>query len=289
VSRILEFARSHQLLPEAHLYGFALVLENTANGQEAYALGMHSTTGWWWYFPFALLVKTPTGTLLCGAVALGLALRRRQPGSSSGVLLCLPPLLFLLFSMSRNMNIGVRHIMPVLPFLWLGAGAAFPASSTPGQERLKAVVLALAFSGILETALALPGFIGFFNLPAVLVAKPHALLVDSNLDWGQDLGRLKRYMDKAGIAEIKLAYFGSASPRHLGLAHEWLPSFNVYRAMELEWPRAIVRPGDLIAISATTLAGDYVAIPNLREYLKDRLEPVGKVGCSIHLFRVRSQ
>ena len=64
VVRTLRTVRSLRLLPDAYLYGIAVVQENTSLGHDAYALGMHSRTGWVWYFPLAFLVKTPEAWLV---------------------------------------------------------------------------------------------------------------------------------------------------------------------------------------------------------------------------------
>jgi hypothetical protein len=112
------------------------------------------------------------------------------------------------------------------------------------------------------------------------------MLVDSNLDWGQDLARLKGYMDRVGARSLKLSYFGTASPRHLGLSHEVLPGFNSYSRFEPEWPAAReLHPGDLVAISATNLMGVYLEDAQLYRWFR-RLIPVTTVGSSIVVYRI---
>ena len=291
IGNCINFARSHQLLPEAHLFGLALVVENTTNGQDAYALGKVSQTGWWWYFPFALLVKIPSCAWLLVILA-GCCIfkRRKLEFAREYFLLVIPACIFLAFLMTRDMNIGVRHAMPILPFLWTFAGSLGKSLSGLTDQHLwrKGIAALLIVGCIVETASAAPHFLGFFNWPSRVLAHRHTMLVDSNLDWGQDLGRLKRYLEVKEIPEIKLAYFGAASPRHLRLNHQYLPSFNVYLGLEPEWKEADLAPGDVVGISATTLMGVYTRNSYLHEFVTQRLEPLTVIGTSIHLFKVRA-
>jgi 4-amino-4-deoxy-L-arabinose transferase-like glycosyltransferase len=289
VGKAIAVARSARLLPEAHLYGLSLVVRNTSQGHDAFALGLHSQVGWWWYFPLTWLLKTPTCTILLILLAFGSMFRRPAQHPMNDLYLLVPVALFTVFLMTKNMNIGLRHALPILPFLWTLAGAVeLPSSGRIGRWA-PAGALALLAGCVLETVAAAPGHIAFFNAPSRLLSERHHLLVDSNLDWGQDLGRLKRYLDRRGAAGIKLAYFGAASPRQLGLKHEALPSFNVYRDLEPEWKDAVMAPGDLVAISATTLMGVYLGEHDVYRKVLDRLEPIEVVGDSIHVFRVRGR
>jgi hypothetical protein len=140
----------------------------------------------------------------------------------------------------------------------------------------------------LGVAVSLPYDLAYFNFPSTLVWERHEMLVDSNLDWGQDLGRLKAFMDRRGIESIKLAYFGNASPRHLGLTHQILPGVNAYTRFEPEWtPARVWVPGEWVAISATLLEG--VLQDDRRDFYREsfgRMEPVERIGHSILVYRV---
>ena len=104
-------------------------------------------------------------------------------------------------------------------------------------------------------------------------------LVDSNLDWGQDLKRLAAWMRANGVARIKLSYFGSADPSYYGIDAEALPGYTSPHATHVVRE---IRPGDIVAVSATNLQGVYVD-PEDRPLLARfrALEPIGRAGWSI--------
>lgn len=119
-------------------------------------------------------------------------------------------------------------------------------------------------------------------------------LVDANLDWGQDLGRLRDWLDARGIVEpINLSYFGMADPLYHGIAHVNLPggflleprlAFARGRDGRVSIPGARV-PG-LLVVSATNLAAQYMT-PEERapwhEFLASA-RPVARVGYSLFVF-----
>jgi hypothetical protein len=289
LTQAVRILRDHRALPEAYLYGLALIHQRTRD-RASYALGRFSRDGWWWYFPFALLVKTPVATLLLYGWALGTLVRRGCGELARACYLVVPLATYWAAAVSTPLNIGVRHLLPALPPMMVltGSLAARPTGAGPARRwRQRALLALLAATGVASVAAA-PYFIPFFNLPSRLVwARPY-MLADSNLDWGQDLRRLRRWMDRHGIASLKLSYFGSASPQHLGLAHQVLTSANVYIMCEEGLASATeLRPGDYVAISATNLVG-----ASFPEDARDELavfrtmEPVAAIGHSIFVYRM---
>ncbi len=107
--------------------------------------------------------------------------------------------------------------------------------------------------------------------------------MDSNLDWGQDLKRLAAWMRANGVARIKLSYFGSADPSYYGIDAEALPGYTSPHATHVVRE---IRPGDVVAVSATNLQGVYVD-PEDRPLLARfrALEPIGRAGWSILVYR----
>jgi hypothetical protein len=141
---------------------------------------------------------------------------------------------------------------------------------------------------LLEAFLAGPFFLAHFNGAATSVADRHEILVDSNLDWGQDLRRLGDLLRRHRVGKIKLGYHGSADPRELGLAHEMLPGWNRYSRVDGDWPiaRELV-PGDLVAVSVNCRMGlGYPPMRRRYDALLEGQEPLGSVGHSILLFRI---
>jgi 4-amino-4-deoxy-L-arabinose transferase-like glycosyltransferase len=287
--RLLKLAYDHHLLPQAYAYGLAHVASHSEEGHSAYALGQYSNTGWWWYFPFAFLVKTPAPTLIVIGWGLYAVWRRALSGPVKEVPLLLALLVYGVSAMSSNINIGIRHILPAYPLLLTLAGGAVQAvdRTTSSWRWTRRAALALTATTALGCLAGAPYFLADFNLPSTLVLQRHEMLGDSNLDWGQDLGRLKRYLDRHHIGSIKLAYCGVASPRHLGLRHDVLPAGNIYSQQEREWRKTSeIVPGDLVAVSATCLVGIVAEDKNYYLRVFKDLKPEATIGHSIFLYRI---
>jgi hypothetical protein len=155
------------------------------------------------YFPEAIAIKSPTGlvlALLLAAAACGLARRRRRPI----LLLCLllPPSLLLVTAMTGKLQIGIRHVLPVLPFLYLVA--AFYLH----RARWILALLPLVALSALETARVHPDYLPFFNTLAGGPRNGAKFLADSNLDWGQDVARLANYLKSTGRSDYTIKVSG---------------------------------------------------------------------------------
>lgn len=277
------------------LYGFRVdpyltvagsQLFDLSSGHSAYLLGEFSTQGWWYYFPVAFLSKTPLPTLVLLAWALlGLG-RDRDRCWQTGLLLAPPAVLFGAFVLAEGKDIGLRYILPVYPFLFItcGAVAAGAWSSLPRWRRH--AVIGLVAAAALTTARIHPHHLAFFNEAVGGPAAGRHILVDSNLDWGQDLKGLKLFMDDRGIERIKLSYFGAADPALYDLQYEWLPSFMLPRH---EDRMARLPTTGWIAVSATNLVGVYMDMyghgKGIYRWL-DAHEPVAVIGHSIHVYHI---
>jgi hypothetical protein len=162
-------------------------------------------------------------------------------------------------SLAADINIGVRHVLPVFPFLAIAGAGAFAAR----QRAVQAIAVALLFWQAGESIAAHPDYLAYFN--EIARGREERILADSNLDWGQDLARLAQHMREHGIDAVQLSYFGRSDPTKFGL-----------KATPLE--AAHPQPG-WIAVSVTNL----VMKPELA-WLRDRA-PDARVGKSIRLYR----
>ena len=283
----IDLLRRTRLVPEAWIHGFALVHQRTRD-RPSYALGRFSADGWWWYFPFAFLVKTPAAAVLLYLWALWAVVRAGRAGIVRTAYLVIPLVVYWLAAVATPLNIGIRHLLPALPPMMILAGAV-PARAVRARWRPVAALPALLLvAAATESLLAAPYHLAFFNWPSRAFFDRHEMLVDSNLDWGQDLGRLARFVREHDIPLLKLSYFGSASPRHLGLAHEVLTAANTYLLCERDLVGATsLAPGDWVAISATNLVGapfpaaDRDALAGFRH-----LVPETTIGHSIRVYRI---
>ena len=127
-----------------------------------------------------------------------------------------------------------------------------------------------------------PHYLAYFNELVGGPGRGYRYMVDSNLDWGQDLKGLKKYMDRNGISKIRLSYFGSDSPSRYGIAYDWLPSF-VLPIPDNQAPDLSTK--GWIAISATNLQGVYLKNRDLFATFRSR-EPVAVIGYSIFVYKI---
>ncbi len=251
-------ARDRGLLPESWLYGFGYTLDTTRE-RVAFAAGEVGSQGWWWYFPYAVAVKTPLGTLALFALAAGSALLRGLPAEAWPAVRRAAPWLSVLIvyggiSLGSQINIGVRHLLPMLPAALILTGSLWARWNRPVARGLLAV---LALATALETLAVHPHYLAFFNRAAGGPAEGYRRLVDSNLDWGQDLPGLAAYLEgegagapgSSGATPCYLAYFGSVDPAAYGISCRLLPGFfDLFRERS---PHPL-RPG-LFLVSATLL------------------------------------
>ncbi len=249
-----------------------------------YLLGeVRQNGGWRHFYLVAAAVKTPSAILLLGLLCAGIsawrAWSRRGPKTMAARLREAPfvwcvllafPVFFLGLVLTSNANIGIRYLLPVYPFLYAAAGAVLFACRPTLWRNAAAAGICLLLAA--ETVSVHPHYLAFFNRLSGGPERGADYLLDSNLDWGQDLRRLKDYLDANGSPEVCLSYFGRADADYYGIRHREIP------------PRADAADTDcVIAISASSL------------HLRDReqygwlrsLKPAAHVGYSILIYDVR--
>jgi hypothetical protein len=276
-TQLVQWADDHHLVPNAYAQGF-LLGQIKAQARGAYLMGKISSTGWWYFFPAAFAMKTPVALLALLACGVVLCCRRWQ---TDWLFLLLPAVVVLGTAMSAKLNIGLRHILPIYPFLIVVAGMATGKLLTHPRPAGRVLLGALGVAVALESALIWPDYLAFFN---ALVGGPRQgsrSLVDSNLDWGQDLKPLKRWMDREGVDFINLSYFGTADAAYYGINCQHLPGAPFFNAGQIGPPRL---PG-FVAVSATNLRGVYAdeATRKFYEPLQNA-EPVAVIGHSIFVY-----
>lgn len=244
--------------------------------------------GWWNYFPVALGLKTPLPLLILAILGLWGALRRRQ-GRVILVLWTLP-LLFLLLGMSGVLTIGYRHLLPALPLLIVQAGGAVALLESLPARRLAYGALAVLLLWFVVSVLRVyPHQDAYFNELAGDWPQWSSYLVDSNLDWGQDLPALHDWLIEHGVERVNLAYFGKAVPETYGVQYQPLPGYlRFVEGVELNAYNPITPEPGWYAISATSLRLGLLQPANvdLYAFFRDQ-QPVGRAGYSIYLYEVR--
>lgn len=255
--------------------------------QLQFFMGEASGAGWWHYFFVALALKTPLPTLLLAVGGVALIIVQRSWRRLA--VLWVTPLFFLLLGMTEVLNIGYRHMLPALPFLILIGSTVAEWRWLASSPRRTAVAGALLGLWLLAGSLRIaPHYESFFNELAGRWQNWSNILVDSNLDWGQDLPALRTVMDDLGIETVNLAYFGKAVPEKYGVRYQ--PLMGYLRFMfgrELDAYNPFTPEPGWYAISATSLRLGALKPENADLYAYFRaLEPDARAGYSINLYHV---
>jgi 4-amino-4-deoxy-L-arabinose transferase-like glycosyltransferase len=277
--------------PLAHyLGGLASVMRQSAvGGGINYLFGKSSVHGFPFYFFVAFALKSTIAFLVVTGIAVVSFLRRPGELSEEARLFLLPPAILFLSSIGSAYNIGIRHMLPVYPFLALAGAAVFTrvseASSPRGRPTLAAAaLLVLPLLGGYELLRIHPHELSYFNAFAGGPEHGRKILSDSNVDWGLDLKRLASELARRRVARPTIVYFGGDDV----LYRTSVPDFA-------SDPR--VQPG-LVAISAFHLAvgpefHDYhgahdvaAALRALNAQIAARGRPVGRIGYSMYLFEL---
>jgi 4-amino-4-deoxy-L-arabinose transferase-like glycosyltransferase len=243
-----------RLLPESYLYGLADV-RSVANVWPSYIFGKVYAHGVWFYFPVSFLIKATLGLLgllLLTAFAL---VRRRMRGVREVLFLAIPPGLYMLVSMTSQLNIGVRHILLVFVFCCvLAAGGA--AALARSDRRWTWVVAALLSLHVVSSARAFPtSYMAYSNELWGGPSATHKYLTDSSTDWGQQLEAVKRYLDARGVRDCWFAYFAEPviQARAYGIPCRPLPTADSgFFGLETDVPPLLEGP---VLLSHASLTG----------------------------------
>jgi hypothetical protein len=185
------------------LLGLRDVFRHNGLGHGSYLLGEYRTTGWWYFFPVVVAVKTPIGLLVLAALgAFGLSTWQQKATA-------LFPVAILAVCLPSQIDLGVRHILSLYVPLVLLAGA---------YVARRWIGVALVLFVFADAVRAHPDYLAYFNQFAPV---PERILAESDLDWGQDLDRLSRRLRELKVPEVHLKYFGSALLEEAHLPTYW--------------------------------------------------------------------
>ena len=272
----------NQLLPQAWLTGFIYTYASTMY-RVNYVLGEPTLGGTWFYFLVAPIFKLPLGILALFPVASFAALMsffrpaaghdRAAPWHWSVAMTSVG--LYLIVAMTSDMNIGIRHLLPIIPLSIALAVTAVARLSRHGRNILLGAVLLTA----VESVASVDRYLSFFNLPS-RVYGPARLLGDSNLDWGQDLLRLREWQRDNPDTPLYLLYFGTARPEAYGLKFVRLPGTR-FSSQPEELPS---KPGVIVA-SQMHMLGYPLPKPLRDAYAPLRAQqPIGRIGDSLLVY-----
>ncbi|MBW2184760.1 MAG: hypothetical protein JRF49_12990, partial [Deltaproteobacteria bacterium] len=233
----------------------------------------------WYYYLVTYILKTPAVMLILIAFSLLLSVRIKGVAMREALLLILPAGAVLAASTLDQANLGFRRILPAVPFLIVFSGMGIRFLLRLGIPGFATV--ALLVSGYIIFSLQVwPYHLAYFNKFVGGPAKGLYYLDDSNVDWGQDLPRLKAYLNHQECpGPIYLAYFGNADPRAWGI------DYTTWNMSDLDHIRQPL-PGTVV-MSAHRLARLRLYSVLLGDHQLDwlsRFKPVGWVGYSYLIY-----
>jgi hypothetical protein len=277
-----------------YLFGLLMATQRVTGGNTTYFLGQVSATGSWYYFPVVYFLKIPLAFHLLTLIAilfLIFGIRRKNwirnhfPEFSMLVFLAI----YWLTSIKGNLNIGLRHLLPVFPFTYILVCLVIKEQFKNIQKPLfRKIVLFLLFIifgwYITSSCLVFPHYLSYFNELAGGQKGGYKFVVDSNYDWGQDLKRLKTWIEKNKIEKIYVDYFGGGDVSYyLGEKYLSWPGTK----LSSEFPSE-----NYLAVSATLLQGgrgkpakNFGQPTGYYNWL-DNYEPIARAGNSIFIYYI---
>lgn len=278
--RVMEFSHSTLKRP-APVAGVVFQYLHNKSGHGSFLLGQRNQTGWWYYFPCAFAFKsTPAELVLSVFLIVLLLIGCRAPRTAwqnlDGDLqaIYLGAAIFGLMVLTANINIGQRYLIGLYPLLVI---AGVDRLFTLREQKPKAVlcIAGLLVAGQIASCLQVsPHYLAYFNRASGGPENGCQLLIDSNIDWGQDLPALKESLAESDHAETALCYFGTALPSDYGVGCESTDN--------LSWPAESYRR---LAISASCLQGFYVPGDDPFAAFR-RYEPDARAGYSILIYEL---
>ena len=188
-------------------------------GYRVYLNGVMRNTGWWYYYFVTFFYKVPEGTLLILAFSLIPLVRDKRNAASWAdeiTLATIPVVIMITMSFFTDINLGLRYVLAIFPYLYIAAGKLAPwvATMAGTARRLATGAIVGCLAGTIAATLWIhPHYLAYFNWASGGPDRSPARLIDSNLDWGQDLVGLRKWCARSiPGTPIGLAYFGQINP-----------------------------------------------------------------------------
>lgn len=279
------FAHNVPVPAYSYFKGLWSVYTHNLYGHTSYLLGQHSEFGWWYYFPVAFLIKTPISTqiflLLLLVFGISYFFRKNSAGtpfyqklrsiSMQWYILILPPVIYFLFSMNSHLNLGVRHIFPIYPFVFVLCGFLLTVKMKKLHKPYRMSIVLLTLFYAFSSVATYPNYLAYFNEAIGGPKNGSDFLVDSNIDWGQSAKQLKQYMLDRNIEYVCISYFGQANLSYYGIDYRYLPDTENYQGTS--------KLNCVVAISVTSLLSKDHKYSWLQSFKPDDM-----VGYSIFIY-----
>lgn len=258
-----------------YIKGFVHLANHSRSGHPAYLMGQYSKEGWWSYFPLTFLIKTPPSLLALFLLSFVFLRHGRRRHWTDEAFLLVPVMIWLILSLPGRINIGHRHILPMYPFLfvWVARWITF----RPGPKRVLPVMAAVLVAWTALSSLSVyPHFLAYFSETIGGPREGPKYLLDSNIDWGQDIRLLGKYLRQKEWGPVYYDCFGTSPPELYGITT--LPVSDIQARMP--------RPG-IYAISVNRLFVLQDTDKQRYSWLREQ-KPFKYIGYSIYVYRIPS-
>ncbi|MGD0016408.1 MAG: glycosyltransferase family 39 protein [Verrucomicrobiia bacterium] len=256
------------LIPRDFFKVIALKLCQSKWGHEGYLFGEWSAHGWWYYFPVVFFLKSPMAFIILSVGSGVVFIKRFKSAPPLELVPWVASVAYLLFAMTSKVNVGVRHFLPVVPLLCIGAGCAFSAVR---NSWLKWAAYVLIAWQTVVTLLAYPLYLQFFSEAVGGSQNGYKYLLDSNYDWGQDAKRLKTFLQERGINHVYLNYFGT----QYNVEYLKIPNtrVNAEQARQIQEGYLVVSVSELMRPEWT--------------WLRESRQPIARVAHTLFVYQIQ--
>ena len=274
-------------IPLQYFKGLVIVFAQvSASERFSWLLGESYNGARWYYFPILITVKTQTLTLVGFALALFFLWKKNLSlDLNQKVIFFSPLIIFLGLALVAKFNIGIRHVLPLYPFLIILAAASFIKLldiilSVAKNLSIKTVLV----SGVLLTVLiagrlwsvgsTYPHFLSYYNFLVGGTDNGWMVANDSNYDWGQDVKRLAKYVSENNISSLAFDNYTG----HYAASYYNIPVTNIN-------PKDTGYKGYL-ALSTSVIAF-YEDKEASYSWVTDNYQPIARAGKSIFIFELK--
>ncbi len=280
------------------LLGFSMVAGHVEGGHDAFLLGMTSNKGWWYYYPVVLALKTAIPIFFFLAFLFIFRKKLQWNGWFTEIYLWVLPLVLLVMGMQGSINLGIRYMLPIFPFIFVAVarltGLIDFTAIKNGLKDWKALSVALLIPVltvwyVLGSLSAYPHYLSYFNEFVGGYQNGYKYLTDSNLDWGQDVKRLSEWIKTSDMSkEHKCQYqtYVDVFPGSMPAA------YYIGRDRMIEWHVQNGKPTGCFAISATFYQNSKMkkeANGGMDYAWLDSEKPITNIGGSILIYDLKKQ
>jgi hypothetical protein len=273
------------IIPYPYLKSFVSIVRQTQEAKSItyypFFIGKNTQESWYSYL-VVFLIKTPIPTTILLLLSLIFFFRIKSKRGLDELFLIVPILFILVyFSFFHPINARLRYVLAIYPLLFVFISKIVNLKFLKLEWRrvFNFLIIILSVGYLLSSLMIYPHYLAYFNEFVGGPSEGYNYLVESGLDWGQDLRLLGEYIEEEGIEDINLIYFGWTNPEVYNIGYSYLKYFGDNSLDEED----CTPKNGVYAISATYLQGIYLENNQCYSWLKE-YEPIDIVGYSILIY-----